>query len=262
MNLITPGLKAVEVENLSKRKGRNLVLEGVNLTVERGELVGLFGRAGAGKTTLLNILASLEKPDEGKVTLLGITNKAGKRLPFQEVGVWLEEDYLIPFLTIWQNLVFLSACLGIPWRGRKGLITRALSSAGIWEMRTRTIESLSLRERGIVKVVMATFHNPSLLLLDEPESELDSRGVKFLFKEVYRLKEERNAGILWASSKGELFENADRIAVLEKGKIVAFDTPFNLKKLIHQELYEVKGTPSHSLPLNEVLHSLIGGRYG
>jgi len=260
MNSKTYGLKAIEVENLSKRKGEVLALDSINLSVERGEFVGLLGSAGAGKSTLLRILASLEKPDEGKISLLGIGRKLREKFPFSEIGVWLEEELLIDHLTIWQNLWFISACLSIPFRQRKGLITKFLVSAGIWEMRNRTVNSLSPREKGIVNAVRATFHNPSLLLLDEPESELDSQGMRFILQQISRLREEKLTAVLWASSKGEWFENADRVAIMKGGKIIAFDTPLNLKRLVSRELYKPEEVSPNSLSLKEVYQSLIGER--
>jgi ABC-type multidrug transport system ATPase subunit len=254
------GLKAIEVENLSRRKGETLVLDNINLSIERGEFVGLLGSAGAGKSTLLRILASLEKPDSGKFSLLGLERKSKVKFPYREIGVWLEEEILVPHLTIWQNLWLFSACLSIPLRQRKGLITKCLISAGIWDMRNRTIDSLSPRERGMVNAIRATFHNPSLLLLDEPESELDSQGMRFLLQQISRLREERNTAVLWASSKGEWFENADRVAIMKKGKIIAFDTPLNLKRLISRELYKPGEIPLQAISLREVYQALIGER--
>jgi len=253
------GLKAIEVENLSKRKGETLVLDSINLSIERGEFVGLLGSAGAGKSTLLRILASLEKPDSGKISLLGLERKSGLKFPFRGIGVWLEDELLIPHLTIWQNLWLVSAFLSIPLRQRKGLITKCLVSAGIWDIRNRTIDSLSHREKGIVNAVRATFHNPSLLLLDEPESELDSQGMRFILQQISRLREERNTAVLWASSKGEWFENADRVAIMKKGRIIAFDTLLNLKRLISRELYKPEEAPQ-SISLREVYQALIGER--
>jgi ABC-type multidrug transport system ATPase subunit len=263
MNKMIPqiyGLKAIEVENLSKRKGETLVLDSINLSIERGEFVGLLGSAGAGKSTLLRILAALDKPDSGKISLLGLERKSRLKFPLWEIGVWLEDELLIPQLTIWQNLWLVSAFLSIPLRQRKGIITKCLVSAGIWDMRNRTVYSLSRREKGIVNAIRATFHNPSLLLLDEPESELDSQGMRFILQQISRLREERNTAVLWASSKGEWFENADRVAIMKKGKIIAFDTPLNLERLISRELYKPEETPPQSISLREVYQALIGER--
>jgi ABC-type multidrug transport system ATPase subunit len=84
--------------------------------------------------------------------------------------------------------------------------------------------------------------------------------MRFILQQISRLREERNTAVLWASSKGEWFENADRVAIMKKGKIIAFDTPLNLKRLISRELYKPEETPPQSISLREVYQALTGER--
>jgi len=262
MSSQTEGLKALEIENLVKRRGKAVVLDNINLSLEIGEFMGLLGPAGAGKSTLLNILALWEKPDEGKFRILGIEPYAKSHLVFPKIGIWLEDDLLIPFLTAWQNLWLFSLCLGIPYRSRRAQISKYLNLAGIWEMRDRMVSSLSHKEKGLVNAVRILLNEPLLLILDEPERELDARGLHFLLQQINRLRIESNTAILWASSRGEWFEGADRVAIMKRGRIIACDTPLNLKKMLSKELPSSKTASPQTITLEEVFMSLVGERNG
>lgn len=256
------GLKALEIENLFKKQGECVILDNINLSLEVGEFIGVLGPAGAGKTTLVNILTTREKQDEGEFRLLGVEPRGKNRSVYQRIGVFIEDDSLIPFLTVWQNLWLFSLLQRLPYRVRKTRITNYLHLAGIWELRQRTVGFLSRKEKGLVNAVRVIINEPSLLILDEPERELDSQGMNFLLQQINRLREKENAAVLWLSTKGECFEQADRVAILKKGRIIACDTPFNLKKLISRETL---GSQSHSLQvmtLEKVFLSLFGDRNG
>lgn len=211
--------KVIEVIDLGKSYGNKVVLNNISLSLEVGEFLGLLGAKGAGKTTLLRILALWLTPDKGKVFLRGKVHLVDGAT-----------NCLDPYLSVWQNLWLFSAFFGIPYRERKKEIMRLLSLSKMWELRHRKIASLSSREKGIVEVIRGILSKPSLLLLDQPESFLDSQGVKFLLERIEELREENNTSVLWATDKPSLLESADRIAIIKEGSILACDTPSNLKR--------------------------------
>lgn len=256
------GLKALEINNLFKKRGEIVVLDNINLTLEVGEFLGILGTAGAGKSTLLKILARIETPDRGNFKLLGVEPKGKAISVYRKIGIFLEEDSLISDLTVWQNLWFSLALLGIPYHTRRNLIAKYLNLARIWEFRKRTVGSLSRKERGLVHIVKILIASPPLLLLDEPERELDSWGMNFLLQQINRLREEENTAILWTSTKGEWFEKADRVAILKQGRIIACDTPGNLKRLIAKDNIVSSPIAPQALTLEKVFLSLIGGKNG
>ncbi len=239
-----------------------MVLDNVNLSLEVGEFMGILGPAGAGKSTLLNILSTLEKPDGGKFKLLGVEPRGRERSVLRRMGIWLSEDVLIPPFTVWQNLWFSSLFLGIPFHLRRRRISKYLNAAGIWELRGRTVSSLSLKEKGLVNAVRVILNEPSLLLLDEPESKLDAEGMDFFWQQISHLRAEHNTAILWASTRGEWFEGADRVAIMKRGRIIACDTPLHLKRTISGKLPELQTAFPQSVTLEEVFLSLIGGGNG
>ncbi|MBC7327623.1 ABC transporter ATP-binding protein [bacterium] len=250
-------LKAISIENLSKRVGDRHILNSINLTLEIGEFFGILGPAGAGKTTLLRILAGLEKADAGKIKLFGTELKGKAHMTFRKLGVWLEEDVLIDSLSLWQNLWFFSALLGISYKSRKAKISNYLMETGLWELRKRDVATLSKKERGLVNLVRVLLNEPALLILDEPESSLDSQGLNFLLKKITKLRENNNTTILWASSRSEWFEQADRVAIIKQGEIIACDTPFNLKKIIAKE-FPQNNASFQTISLEKVYLSLTG----
>lgn len=255
-------MKAIEIENISLKRGKELVLDNITLSLEVGEFMGILGSPGAGKSTLLNILATLIKPDEGKFRLLGSEPRQGKASIFSKIGIWLEEDFLIPFLSVWQNLWLFSLFLGIPYRLRKARISKYLSLAGIWELRKRPVESLSRGEKGLVNVARTLLNEPYLLILDEPERELGPKEAHFLLQQILRLREEHNTAVLWASAKGEWFSQADRIAIMKKGRIIACDTPLNLKRTFLKEFYTQENTSLEATLLERVFLSYLEKKNG
>lgn len=222
--------------------------------------MGILGSAGAGKSALLNILATFVKPEGGKLKLLGYEPKRERSPLLPKIGIWLEEEFLIPFLTIWQNLWLFSLFLGVPYHLRRGRISKYLSLAGLWELRKRTVESLSLRERGLVNAIRVILNEPSLLILDEPERELDARGMRFLLQQINRLRKEHDTAVLWASVRGEWLEQADRVAIMKRGRIIACDTPLNLKRAMSKELSPAGNAPFQPITLERIFLSLTNER--
>lgn len=198
---------ALEVVNLEKCYGERRVLEGINLRLEPGELVGVLGESGGGKTTLLRLLAGLELPDAGGVRLLHGAGPARKRVMFQE-------DRLLPWLRVLDNVA-----LGLPDSERIHA-QRALEDVGLGDRGRDYPLQLSGGQKQRVALARALAHRPQFLLLDEPFGALDAltRGeMQELLEKLWL--ELKITTLLVTHDIEEALRLSNRVIVLKKGRI-------------------------------------------
>lgn len=195
----------------------------VNLNIEKGEVLSIFGKSGSGKTTILRSIAGLEIPDEGYIEFDGEVYFDSKRkinLPPQKrnIGYVFQNYALFPNMTVYENLLFSN-------NDRKK-VENILQIVELNELRDRYPRQLSGGQQQRVALARALVRNPSILLLDEPFSALDQSIRKKLQEEVKTIQ--RKLGIttlLVSHDRTEVFRLADRVALLENGKIKKIGTP-------------------------------------
>jgi heme ABC exporter ATP-binding subunit CcmA len=209
----------LSARGLRKAYGANLVLDGIDLDVRRGEAVALLGANGAGKTTLLRIAATLVRPTAGRLLVAGADcarepEAARRRLGFLGHGSWLYED-----LTAYENLYFW-ATLGGRWASREALrAALAVVELDRWaDERVRPFSAGMKRRLSLARLVIA---EPRVLLLDEPFTGLDQRGAKWLEEHLQAFKSAGGAVLMSTHSFGRGFGVVDRAAVLAGGRIAA-----------------------------------------
>jgi sulfate transport system ATP-binding protein len=219
----------VQVEGVVRRFGATAALEGVSLSVQPGEFVALLGPSGSGKTTLLRVLAGLEGTDAGRV---GIGGQDMTGVPARErrIGVVFQHYALFRHMTVFENVAF-----GLSVRPRRERPTRAetarrvrelLELVQIPELENRYPEQISGGQRQRVALARALAIEPRLLLLDEPFGALDALVRRDVRRWVRALHDRLGlATILVTHDQEEAMEMADRIAVMERGRIVQCDTP-------------------------------------
>lgn len=216
----------LEVVNVSKKYGRNSVLSEINLSVNKGEIIALLGESGSGKTTLLRILAGLEVNDSGIITVnqkllsdSSIFLKPEKR----NVGVVFQDYALFPHLNVENNISFALK--------NTDKVNRYLSIFELTEHRKKKPSQLSGGQQQRVAIARSLIANPSLLLLDEPFSSLDQSLKRTVRTEIATiLKKEGITSILVTHDPNDAMQIADRVAVLQEGKIIQFSTPEILYK--------------------------------
>lgn len=198
----------------------------VDFQVEDGEFLTLFGASGAGKTTLLRCLAGLAAPDAGRIAVDGevwFDSEQRINLPPQrrQVGFVFQDYALFPNMTVRENLEF-----AVPKGENRGRVAELLEIAGLDELAERRPETLSGGQRQRVALARALARQPRLLLLDEPLSALDGATRLKLQDEILRLH--RRFGItsvIVSHDLAEVFKLADRVALLEKGRIARLGKP-------------------------------------
>jgi putative spermidine/putrescine transport system ATP-binding protein len=216
------------VRSVSKRYGSTTVLDHIDLTVRRGELVTLLGPSGCGKTTLLRTIAGLAQPDSGKVELAGrdITSVPPHR---RNVGVVFQSYALFPHLTVAGNVAFGLKVRGASKREIDAAVERALSLVKLGHLGGRRIPALSGGQQQRVALARAIAVEPDVLLFDEALSALDRKLREEMQIELRRLLQELKATAIFVThDQDEALTMSDRVAVMNRGRIEQLAEPREL----------------------------------
>jgi putative ABC transport system ATP-binding protein len=210
----------IELDDVSRRFGRVAALDGVSLAVEEGEWLVVMGPSGSGKTTLLNLLAGLDRPTEGRLTVAG-TEVAGlgprelARFRRETVGLVFQEFHLIPYLTALENVMLAQYVHSLTDRDEAG---QALARVGLAERLDHLPSQLSGGEKQRVCVARALINHPRLILADEPTGNLDEaneRQVLEILTDLHR----RGQTLVVVTHNPEIASMADRVVRLEHGRV-------------------------------------------
>ncbi len=214
-------------------------LNGINLEVNKGEILGLLGPNGAGKTTLAKIISTLVLPDSGKVFVKGHDVVKETRQARRSLGlVTGGERSLYWKLTPMQNLVFFAGLYGIPKSKAESKAIELLKLLEIYGKRNDLVQNLSTGQKMKVAFARALMHDPDLLILDEYNRGLDPNASKMLRDYIKNdLKGAGKAVIVMTHSMEVADDICDRLMLIDKGKIVVEGTPLQLKRSIPQNIY-------------------------
>jgi putative ABC transport system ATP-binding protein len=195
-----------------------------SLAVARGTFVALAGPSGSGKTTLLHLLAAVDTPTSGTVTVEGrdvraLTPAARADLRLTRIGLVFAEDNLSPALTVGENVDLPLALRGLPRRERARRVAATLERVGIGHLVARFPDALSSGEEQRAAVARALAGEPALVVLDEPTSHLDTAAAAALTSLLAELVRERDVAVLVASHDERLLERVDRVIRLADGRV-------------------------------------------
>jgi ABC-2 type transport system ATP-binding protein len=215
---------ALTVENLTKSYGAVQALRGVDLTIRRGEVVGLLGRNGAGKTTLASIIAGLIRPDGGRVLVHGIDASVEPATVRAQLGYAPQEIGIYPTVTVRENLAFFGALMGLRGRGLKQRCEEVADGVSLTELMSRRAHALSGGEKRRLHVAMALMGQPSLLLLDEPTAGVDTQTRHKLSSLVKMVASQGTAVCYSTHYLREVEELNASVAIIEGGQVIARGT--------------------------------------
>lgn len=240
----------IQVENMSKiyvsktRKGlfktdrrEVTALDSVNLTIEDGELFGLLGPNGAGKTTLIKCMTTLLLPTSGTARINGYDIYKEDNLVRASLGCMLMgERGLYWKLTGRENLEYFAALYHVPSSMRKDRVSYLVELLDLGEFADRTVETLSSGQKMKFAFARSLISDAPILLLDEPTNTMDVQGARELRRIVRMLNEEEGKTIVYTTHiMQEADELCDRVAIIDQGKIIALDTPADLKASLQVE---------------------------
>jgi len=216
-------MPALRCEQLVKKYGDLTAVDGLDLEVDTGECFGLLGPNGAGKTTTVEILEGLNEATAGRVEVLGMRWDRDERALRQRLGVSLQETHLPDKLTVEENLrMFRSFYL----QGRP--LEEVLDMVGLSDKRTAWTERLSGGQKQRLAVACALVSDPELLFLDEPTTGLDPQSRRQLWDVVLGFKSRGRTVLLTTHYMDEAERLCDRVAIVDKGKVIAMGTPREL----------------------------------
>jgi ABC-2 type transport system ATP-binding protein len=221
---------AVHVENLTRRFGDLVAVDHISFEIGQGEIFGLLGPNGAGKTTTLSMLATMLRPTEGSATINGIDVERDEDGVRRSIGIVFQDQSLDEELTAWENMDFHGRLYRIPSETRNKRINELLVLVGLVERKDDIVKTFSGGMRRRLEIARGLLHHPSVLFLDEPTLGLDPQTRNHLWEYIATLSREKGITIILTT---HYMEEADRlcnrIAIIDHGKIIALDTPRNLK---------------------------------
>src|SRR5918994_1502495 len=231
----------IKIRNLVKKYGHHIAVDNLTLDINENEVFGLLGSNGAGKTTTIHMLATLLKPSSGSASVNGydIVCQPGKVR--SSIGIVFQAPSSDDMLTGYENLQLHSMLYSIPRHTRKQRIDEVLNLVGLTERRHDQVKTYSGGMRRRLEIARGLLHKPKVMFLDEPTLGLDPASRETMWKYIQRLvREEKMTVILTTHYMEEADILCDRIGIIDKGRIIALDTPSKLKEMIGNDIIKLK----------------------
>ena len=221
----------IKLENVTKKYGKFEALKGISFEVKEGEIVGLLGPNGAGKSTTMNIITGFIDPTSGKITIDQYDmqkkpSKAKKLIGYMPEGVPLYND-----LTVKEFVRYMAELKGVPKKEIKENVRKALEDARLTDVQNKLTKNLSRGYKQRVSLAGTLVSNPKVIILDEPTVGLDPKQVTEI-REVIRKLGKDHTVILSSHILSEVSQVCNRVIIINKGEIVAIDTPENLEEKV------------------------------
>jgi len=230
----------IKVENLVKRFVALVAVDHISFQVAPGEIFGFLGPNGAGKTTTINILCTLSKPTSGQAIVNGFDVARQRSQVRQSIGLVFQDPSLDERLTGLQNLYFHALVYNVPASVREQRIEQVLRMTELWDRRRSEVRTFSGGMKRRLELARGLLHYPKVLFLDEPTLGLDPQTRNRLWEYILEMREREGTTIFLTTHYMDEAEKADRIAIMDYGKIVAMDTPEKLKHIVGKDIISVK----------------------
>jgi len=235
----------IKVENLVKRFGELVAVDDISFSVAPGEIFGFLGPNGAGKTTTINILCTLSKPTSGRAIISGFDVVRQQNQVRQSIGLVFQDPSLDERLTGLQNLRFHASVYHVPASVREQRIEQVLRMMELWDKRRSEVRTYSGGMKRRLELARGLLHYPKVLFLDEPTLGLDPQTRHRIWEYILELQQSEGITIFLTTHYMDEAEKADRIAVIDYGKLVAMDTPEGLKKIVGKDIISLKTDDNH-----------------
>lgn len=229
----------VEAENLCRSFGPVKALDGLNFSVEQGEIFGLMGPDGAGKTTCLRILCGLMQPTSGKALVLGKDVAKDPEAIKDQIGYMAQPAKLYEDLTVKENIELYADLYQVPRDRYEQRMKRLLEFSGLAPFTDRLFRQLSGGMKQKVGLSCALIHTPKVLFLDEPTNGVDPVSRRDFWKILYELHRE-NVTILVASTYLDEADRCHRVALFDRGRVKLVMEPLNLRTLVKGHLFDLR----------------------
>lgn len=241
-------LMALQVYDLWKTYGAREVVQGINFTLNPGEILGLLGPNGAGKTTTVGMLYGAVVPSRGFVQLGQHQVQSQGRQARSLMGIVTQEDNLDPDFTVFENLVYFAHHYRITGKLARNIAGELLAQVGLQEFASNRIDELSGGMKRRLVLARALINNPQVVFLDEPTTGLDPDARQDFWKLVGQLRQKGCGVLLTTHYMDEAQRLCDRLILLQQGKMIDQGTPAELiERTVGQEVVEIEGIPEATL---------------
>ncbi|MDQ5831040.1 MAG: ATP-binding cassette domain-containing protein [Thermoproteota archaeon] len=231
----------IKIRSLVKKYGDHIAVDNLTLDIKENEVFGLLGSNGAGKTTTIHMLATLLKPSSGSAIVNGYDIVCQPAKVRSSIGIVFQAPSSDDMLSGYENLQLHSMLYSIPRHTRKQRIEEVLNLVGLSERRHDQVKTYSGGMRRRLEIARGLLHKPKVMFLDEPTLGLDPSSRETMWKYIRRLvREEKMTVILTTHYMEEADILCDRIGIIDKGRIVALDTPKGLKAGLGGDIIRIK----------------------
>lgn len=244
-------MNIIEIKNLTKKYGEKSAVDNISFEVIEGEVFGFLGPNGAGKTTTINILCTLLQPTSGVASISGYDVTKDRDNVRNSIGIVFQDPSLDGDLTGEENLRFHGMAYNIPKQIREERINYLLEMVELIDKKDELTKNYSGGMKRRLEIARGLLHHPKVLFLDEPTIGLDPQTRNRIWEHIIELQEKKGITIFLTTHYMEEAENCNRIAIIDHGKIIALDTPENLKKGLKGDLITLKTSDNEKA--NEVL---------
>lgn len=222
----------IEVKNITKRYGKAVAVENISFTIEDGEIVGLLGPNGAGKSTTMNILTGFLEQTEGEVIIDGFDTLKKPKKAKKEIGYMPEGVPLYTDLTVKEFVTYMAEIKQVDRKTRKEKVEKIIEQTGLKDVEKKLIKNLSRGYKQRVSMAGALVGEPKILILDEPTVGLDPKQITEIRNLIKELGKTHTI-ILSSHILSEVSQICNKVIIINKGKIVAVDTPENLENKVN-----------------------------
>jgi ABC-2 type transport system ATP-binding protein len=230
----------IEVENLVKKFGGLIAVNDISFKVAHGEIFGFLGPNGAGKTTTINILCTLLRPTSGRATINSFDVVHQQSQVRQSIGLVFQDPSLDERLSGLQNMRFHALVYNVPASVREQRIEEMLRMMQLWDKRHHEVRTYSGGMKRRLELARGLLHRPKVLFLDEPTLGLDPQTRNRIWEYILDLRQREGVTIFLTTHYMDEAQKADRLAVIDYGRLIAMDTPEKLKKMVGKDIISVK----------------------
>ena len=231
---------AIEMIDLCKSFGSFQAIDHLSLAVEQGEIFGLLGPNGSGKTTTINMISGLSVPTSGVVKVMGYDIRHNTRRVRRLLGAVPQETALYEELSAWANLDFHADLFGIPRKEKNERIIRILELVQLLERKNSRVGTFSGGMKRRLALGRALLHDPQLIYLDEPTLGVDVQARRAIWDYILALREQGRTVLITTNYLEEAQVLCDRLAIIDRGKLIAVDTPDHLKQIYGGSVIELE----------------------
>lgn len=251
-------MNAIEIKNLKKYYGEVKAVDDVSFSVKKGEFFAFLGVNGAGKSTTISVLCGRQKRDGGEVLVEGKEIDSCGEETRRAIGVVFQSSALDSPLTVGDNLRYRAALYGITGQAYRSRLEELVVLFDLAPLLKRPLRKLSGGQRRRVDIARALVHEPRILILDEPTTGLDPQTRKSVWETVHRLRTEREMTVFLTTHYMEEAADADRVVIIDGGKILANATPLELKNTYTGDFITLYGVREEELSALGLIYERAG----